>query len=227
MIALMSTIALMSIVETLVHWNELLNDIVWGLPILVTFFAGGIATTLMLRFAEFRHFGTILRTPWQFKKGAPGKGEVKPLSALFMVCAATIGVGNIAGVGTAIGIGGPGALFWMFLVALWGMSIKACEVSLALWTRKVRPDGTVIRGGTMFYIERVPVIGPILAVLFALFACIAAFGIGNMCQANSVAEGAEYIAKAAGVGEAGIFNIRTNFSCAFRVVCVYSRIWDR
>jgi Na+/alanine symporter len=88
------------------------------------------------------------------------------------------------------------------------MSIKACEVSLALWTRKVRPDGTVIRGGTMFYIERVPVIGPILAMLFALFACIAAFGIGNMCQANSVAEGAEYIAKAAGVGEAGIFNIR-------------------
>ena len=138
----------MSIIEIMVEWNNILNDIVWGLPVLVIFFAGGIATTIMLRFAEFRHFGTVLRTPLDFRKGAPGKGEIKPLAAMFTVAAATIGVGNIAGVATAIASGGPGALFWLFLVALFGMSIKACEVGLALWTRKVSPDGKIEQGGT-------------------------------------------------------------------------------
>lgn len=106
---------------------------------------------------------------------------------------ATVGVGNIAGVSTAIHLGGAGALFWMWVCAILGMMTKAIEATLANYTKRVTPEGRV-EGGTPYYIRLIPVVGPALAVIFSIFTFIAAFGIGNMVQANSVAHAAEYIA---------------------------------
>jgi len=113
------------------------------------------------------------------------KGEITHFQALSAALSATIGTGNIAGVGTAVAVGGPGAIFWMWITAIFGMALKYAECLLALNFREIHEDGTV-SAGPMYYLEK-GLGQKWLGWLFALFAAVASFGIGNMVQANSVA----------------------------------------
>ncbi len=181
------------IMDTIIEWINIIDGLVWGLPMIIILVSTGLTISILGGFFQIRKFGLAVKNmAWKGKRGA---GEVHPFKIWAMVMGATIGVGNIAGASTAVRLGGPGAVFWMWVCGILGMGLKAAEVTLGVWSRKVKPDGT-IEGGTAYYIRRVPKIGPALAILFALFAWIAAFGIGNMVQANNVALGAEYIARA-------------------------------
>lgn len=177
------------------------DALVWGAPVILMLFAGGILFSIMGGFHQIKKFGVAWKT--MFWRGG-AKGEVHPFKLWCMVMGATIGVGNIAGASTAIHLGGPGAVFWMWVCALVGMATKSFEVTLSLWSRKVLPDGR-IQGGTFFYIERVPVLGGILALLFSVFTFISAYGIGNMIQANNVAYATEYVIRFYGGGDTEVF----------------------
>lgn len=184
------------VLDTLIDIMYFVNGLVWGLPAIIVLLGTGLAVTLLLGFMQIRYFGTIVRNMrW---KGRKGGGEVHPFKIWAAVMGATVGIGNIAGVGTAVALGGPGALFWMFLTGLFGMALKAVEVTLGVKYRKMKADGSVVEGGTPYYIRQVPFIGPILAALFALFAFIAAPGIGNMAQSSNVAFGASFVAESYG-----------------------------
>ena len=162
------------------------NGFVWGLPTIILLVGTGIFVTLLLKFIQFRHF----IYGWKLISGKydnpEDEGEVTHFQALSTALSATIGTGNIAGVGTAVAIGGPGAIFWMWITAVFGMGLKYCECLLSLNFRTVYQDGTT-SGGPMCYLEN-GLKQKWLGVAFAVFAAIAAFGIGNMVQANSVAE---------------------------------------
>lgn len=167
-----------------------LNGIVWGVPMLVLILGVGLYLTLGLRLL------TIIKIPFGFSmlwrgRVSRGPGEISPFSALMTSLSATIGTGNIAGVATAIFLGGPGAVFWMWMTALVGMATKFSEAVLAVRYREVDARGRYV-GGPMYYIRNGLGEGwTWLAVLFAGFAGIAGFGIGNMVQANSVAQALE------------------------------------
>ncbi len=182
--------------ENVIIWLiNYIDGIVWGLPMIILLVSTGLTLSIMGGFYQITKLPLAIKNvTWKGKKGA---GEVHPFKIWAMVMGATVGVGNIAGASTAVHLGGPGAVFWMWICAILGMATKSAEVTLAMWSRRVLPDGR-IEGGTPYYIRRIPMIGPALAILFSLFAWIAAFGIGNMVQANNVALGAEYVAKAAG-----------------------------
>lgn len=185
---------------------DYIDGLVWGLPAIIILAGTGLAVGILGGFYQIRKFGITIKT--MLYKGTGGRGEVKPFAIWATVMGATVGVGNIAGVSTALHLGGAGALFWMWVCAILGMGLKGVEVTLAVWSRRVTPDGR-IEGGTPYYIRLVPVIGPALAVLFSIFTFIAAFGIGNMVQANNVALGAEYVGKLFGVQtEEQIFQLR-------------------
>jgi len=124
-----------------------------------------------------------------FKKEGKGEGEITAFQAVATALAATVGTGNIAGVATAIAIGGPGAVFWMWVSAIFGMTTKFGEVVLSINYREKTPDGRFV-GGPMYYIEK-GLKMKWLALVFAAFGAIAAFGIGNMVQSNSVAASLE------------------------------------
>lgn len=150
----------------------------------------GLYLTIRLGFFQFTRIGLSWRQSFgrMFSKKAEGEaGAISSFQAVSSAMAATIGVGNIAGVSTAIALGGPGAVFWMWMSALVGMATKFGEASLGVKFRNVEPDGE-INGGVMFYIEKG--LGPQwkwLAVVYALLAGLAALGIGNMVQANTMA----------------------------------------
>jgi len=172
--------------ETITNAVNWLNGIVWGVPMLVLILGVGLFLTVGLKFL------TILKIPFGFKllwqgRIPAGKGEISPFNALMTSLAATIGTGNIAGVATAIFLGGPGAVFWMWMTALVGMATKYAEAVCAVRFREEDERGKYV-GGPMYYIKNG--LGENwrwLAVCFALFAGIAGFGIGNMVQANSIA----------------------------------------
>jgi AGCS family alanine or glycine:cation symporter len=151
----------------------------------------GIYLTIRQGWPQVSKFGYAMRhTVGKLaEKGEGKKGEVTPFQALATAMAGTVGTGNIAGVATAIAIGGPGAVFWMWLSAFFGMCTKYSEVLLAVHYREVKPDGSVL-GGPFQYIEK-GLHAKWLALLFALFGGLASFGIGNMTQANSVAHALE------------------------------------
>lgn len=183
--------------DAIINFINWLNGIVWGMPAIVALLGTGLAISILTGFIQLRKFGLVIRNAgW---KGERGVGEVHPLKTWAAVMGATVGVGNIAGVGTAIHFGGPGALFWMAVTGLFGMALKATEVVLGIKYRKVGPDGSVIEGGTPYYIKQVPLIGGALAALFALFAFTSSLGIGNMVQASNVAYGVSSAAEAYGV----------------------------
>jgi len=164
-----------------------LSGIVWGVPMLVLLLGVGIYLTIGLRFRTLRDLPLAFVDLWRGRV-AEGKGEITPFNALMTALAATIGTGNIAGVATAIFIGGPGAVFWMWMTALVGMATKFAEAVLAVRYREVDERGKYV-GGPMYYIKNG--LGPRWAWLgacFALFAGFAGFGIGNTVQANSVAD---------------------------------------
>lgn len=196
----------MDIGEALVNFIYYLNGLVWGLPAIIILAGTGLAIALATGFYQLRKFGLALKN--MAYKGKGGKGEVKPFALWAAVMGATVGVGNIAGVSTALHSGGAGALFWMWVCGILGMGLKGVEAALGSWSRRVTPDGKV-EGGTPYYIRLVPVVGPALALLFSIFTFISAFGIGNMVQANNVALAAEYVTKMFGyTEEAQIFQAR-------------------
>ena len=169
-------------------WVDSLNSFVWGPAMLVLILGTGLYLQIRLHGMPIRKIGAGLRMVWQGRSpDADGQGEVSPFSALMTCLAGTIGVGNIAGVATAISLGGPGALFWMWMTALVGMATKYAEVVLAVHYRERDADGRWV-GGPMYAIRKG--LGPRWAWLgaaFALFGGLAGFGIGNMVQSNSIA----------------------------------------
>ncbi len=165
---------------------DALSGWVWGPVTIVLLVGSGVFITLLLGLVQLRRFGYA----WKLISGKfdnpDDRGEITHFQALSAALSATIGTGNIAGVGTAVALGGPGAVFWMWVTALFGMALKYAECLLSLHFRTVHEDGSV-SAGPMYYLEKG--LGQRwLGMLFAFFAMIASFGIGNMAQANSVAE---------------------------------------
>lgn len=155
---------------------------------LILLLGTGLYLTIGLRFFTFRKLPESIRKLCKSHKHDPNhEGELSPFHALMTSLAATIGTGNIAGVATAVFMGGPGALFWMWCTALVGMATSFSEVLLAVRYREVTPAGNVV-GGAMYYIKNG--LGPRwmwMGTLFAIFGAVAGFGIGNTVQANSIA----------------------------------------
>ncbi len=180
--------------ESLLAFNDWINGIVWGPPFMILLIGTGLYLTIRLGFFQFTHlrfawrrtFGTLFR-----RESRQEPGAISPFQAVSSAMAATIGVGNIAGVATAIALGGPGAVFWMWMVALVGMATKLGEATLGVKYRHTDEDGR-ISGGVFWYIEKG--LGrnwKWLGMLYAFFAGLAAFGIGNMVQANTMSDALE------------------------------------
>ena len=173
--------------EILINLIKDINAIVWGVPMLVVVIGVGLFLTLRLAFIPIRKIGHGMKQLWQ-GRNSEGIGDISAFSALMTSLSATIGTGNIAGVATAIAIGGPGALFWMWMTALVGMATKYAEAVCAVTYREKDATNKQI-GGPMYYIKNgLTHRWHWLGSLFALFGAIAAFGIGNMVQSNSIAD---------------------------------------
>ncbi|CDH24186.1 alanine/glycine:cation symporter family protein [Xenorhabdus bovienii] len=173
--------------ELITQWLNAINGIVWGIPMLVGILGIGIFMQIRLSFLPIRKLGTGFKLLFQ-KNEQRGEGQISPFNALMTALSATIGTGNIAGVATAVVMGGPGALFWMWMTALLGMATKYSEAVLAVRFRETDKNGNYV-GGPMYYIKNG--LGKKwiwLGTLFAFFGSIAGFGIGNTVQANSVAD---------------------------------------
>ncbi len=169
--------------------NSLINGFVWGLPMMILILGVGIYLSIRCGFPQFRHFVHIMKNTLgkAFEKSDNAKGAVSPFKAMCTALAASIGTGNIAGVSGAIALGGPGAVFWMWISALLGMCTKYAEVTLSIKYRERNKAGDWI-GGPMYYIKNG--LGSKfkwLAAIFAVFGALAAFGIGNMTQINTIA----------------------------------------
>ncbi len=159
---------------------------IWGTPLLVLLVGTGIYLTIRLGLLQFRMLPYALKLAFTPNKNEKGKGDISHFQALMTALAATIGTGNIVGVATAVILGGPGAIFWMWMTALVGMATKYAEAVLAVKYRVQDPKNGEMSGGPMYYIEKG--LGmKWLGMLFAFFGAIAAFGIGNTVQTNAVA----------------------------------------
>ena len=177
----------------LTEWTGTLSGLLWGNPLTLLVLLGtGLYLTIRMGLVQvrgFRHSVQLIAGKYSSHRD---QGEVSHFQALSTALSATVGTGNIAGVATAISLGGPGALFWMWVTAVFGMATKFTECTLSLKFREVAPDGSVA-GGPMYTLLH----GARMhrtAAAFASFALIASFGIGNMVQANSVMDGLGYIA---------------------------------
>ena len=165
-----------------------LRDFVWGIPLIVLLVGTGIFLTVILRGLQIRGlFYSLYIALIKRKEDEEQEGDISHFQALMTALAATVGTGNIVGVSLAIGVGGPGALFWMWITGIFGMATKYSEAVLAIKYREVDEFGTM-SGGPMYYISK-GLGWKWLGTLFAIFASIAAFGIGNIVQSNSVADG--------------------------------------
>jgi AGCS family alanine or glycine:cation symporter len=167
--------------------NGWLNGYVWGWPTIVLLLGTGVVLTVVTGGVQVRYLGVAMREVLGrlFEKSI-GAGNVSPFQAVATALASTVGVGNIAGVATAISIGGPGALFWLWISGLLGMATKFAEIVIAMHYREPDDTGTM-RGGAMYTLKTGFGL-PWLGSIFALLVSLAAFGIGNMVQANSVAD---------------------------------------
>lgn len=182
----------MDLVATLTEWSGQLSSMLWGSPLtLVALLGTGLYLTIRMGLIQVRGFGHAIGLISGRYSNPEDQGEVSHFQALSTALSATIGTGNIAGVATAITLGGPGALFWMWMTAFFGMATKFTECTLALKFREVAPDGQVA-GGPMYTLLNGLKMRR-TAALFASFALIASFGIGNMVQANSVMDGLGYV----------------------------------
>ncbi|MGB0902766.1 alanine/glycine:cation symporter family protein [Halocynthiibacter sp.] len=173
--------------EALSNFVGTINGIVWGAPMLAVILGVGFFLQVGLKFMPIAKLGTGFKLLFAGRKDG-GEGQISPFNALMTSLSATIGTGNIAGVATALFLGGPGALFWMWMTALVGMATKYAEAVLAVKYREKDELGNYV-GGPMYYIKNG--LGSQwhwLGFAFALFGAIAAFGIGNGVQANGVAQ---------------------------------------
>ncbi|MBL4834619.1 MAG: sodium:alanine symporter family protein [Pseudomonas sp.] len=173
--------------DALIAYISTINGIVWG-PAMLALLAGtGLYLTLGLKLLPQRKLGFGFKMLWRGRKST-AEGDISPFNALMTALSATVGTGNIAGVATALFFGGPGALFWMWAIAVVGMATKFCEAALAVHFREKDARGNHV-GGPMYYIKNG--LGnnwKWLGVLFAVFGMLAGFGIGNTIQSNSVAD---------------------------------------
>lgn len=180
------------LIGQLTEWTGQLSSLLWGNYLtLIALLGTGIYLTLRMGFVQIRGFRHSIQLISGKYSDPSHQGEVSHFQALATALSATVGTGNIAGVATAISLGGPGALFWMWVTAFVGMATKFTECTLSLKFREVDPDGQ-ISGGPMYTLLH-GLKMPRTATLFASFALIASFGIGNMVQANSVVDGLGYI----------------------------------
>jgi AGCS family alanine or glycine:cation symporter len=174
--------------DSLHAWMGALNGFVWGPVMLALILGTGLFLQLRLGLMPIRHLGAGFRLLWRGRTGDRGAaGEVTPFAALMTCLSATVGVGNIAGVATAIALGGPGAVFWMWMTALVGMATKYAEVVLGVHFRERDEEGRAV-GGPMYAIKNG--LGrrwKWLGTAFAVFGGFAGFGIGNMVQSNTIA----------------------------------------
>lgn len=178
--------------EKLSQIVSMVDDFVWGPVMLVLLVGTGIFLTVRLHFLPWRNLGYALKSTLskEARTKSRGTGDISPFSALTTALAGTIGTGNIVGVATAMVSGGPGALVWMWISALFGLSSKFSECMLAIKYREVNEKGEM-SGGPMYTMKKAfknKKLGTVLGWLFALFAVIASFGIGNMTQANSISD---------------------------------------
>jgi alanine or glycine:cation symporter, AGCS family len=178
-------------VNELTAWLDTASGFIWGpyclIPLLLL---TGLYLTILLRGLQFRQLGPALHQALIVRKERGAEGDISHFAALMTAMAATVGTGNIVGVATAIGLGGPGALFWMWVTGLVGMATKYAEALLSVKYRVTNERGEQA-GGPMYYLSegiRWKPLGRTLGWLFALFTACAAFGIGNMVQSNSVAD---------------------------------------
>ena len=178
-------------VQTIESINGMINSLVWGPYMLILLVGTGVYYSFRTNFLQVGKFGFAMKeTLFKIfdKTELAEEGDITPFQALSTALAATIGTGNIAGVATAIAIGGPGAVFWMWISAFFGMMTKFAEVVLAIRYREKNEEGNWV-GGPMYYIvDGMGQNWKWLAWVFSLFGALAAFGIGNMVQANSVAD---------------------------------------
>ena len=175
--------------DFLVRINQQVNGIVWGPPMMILLMGTGLLLTIVTGAIQIRRLPDAFREVLgKLLSKSQGAGTVSPFQALSTALASTVGVGNIAGVSTAVFLGGPGALFWLWLSGLLGMCTKFSEIAIALYYRQEDADG-VMRGGAMYVLEK-GLGWRWLGMVFAFLTAAAAFGIGNMVQANSVAEAA-------------------------------------
>jgi len=177
--------------EQLIAWLDAASGFIWGpyclIPLLL---ATGLYLTVVLRGLQFRKLGPALHQALIVRTEPGARGDISHFAALMTAMAATVGTGNIVGVATAIALGGPGALFWMWVTGLVGMATKYSEALLSVKYRITNERGEQA-GGPMYYLSegiRWKPLGRALGWLFALFTAGAAFGIGNMVQSNSVAD---------------------------------------
>lgn len=161
-----------------------LKDFLWSGPFLFILVAVGLYQTIRLRFIQFRYLGSSLKLIFRAKKQAEARGDISSFQSLMTSLAGAIGTGNIAGIATAVSVGGFGALFWMWIIAFLGMATAYSETLLAVKYRITNKDGAMA-GGPMYSLAR-GLKMPRLAALYALFGAVAAIGIGNLVQANSV-----------------------------------------
>jgi alanine or glycine:cation symporter, AGCS family len=166
--------------------NSWLNGYVWGWPMIVLLLGTGVVLTILTGAVQFRYLGFALKEVLgKITQKSTEPGTVSPFQAVATALASTVGVGNIAGVATAISIGGPGSLLWLWVSGLLGMCTKFAEIVIAMHYRETDETGTM-RGGAMYTLKNG--LGmPWLGTVFAALVSLAAFGIGNMVQANSVA----------------------------------------
>ncbi|WP_270255745.1 alanine/glycine:cation symporter family protein [Kocuria marina] len=181
--------------ETLQHNLDLLRDLIWGPWLLIPLLLGtGIFLTFRLRGIQFRLFTKAMSLGFGRRSRATGeKGDISSFAAMSTALAATVGTGNIVGVAAAMSIGGPGALFWMWITALFGMASKYAECFLGVRFR-TRDTAGQLTGGPQVYLARgIPnKFGRFLSVMFAVCCVVATFGIGNMTQGNAIASNLEH-----------------------------------
>ena len=174
--------------QTIEAVNTAVNDFVWGIPAMICIIVVGLVLTLRTNFIQFRKFGYALKNSIGriFKKEKAKEGSITPFQAVCTALAATVGTGNIAGVAGAIAIGGPGAVFWMWISALLGMCTKFSEVTLAVHFREKNEAGDYV-GGPMYYIKNG--LGKNwrwMATLYAILGALTVMGTGNATQVNTI-----------------------------------------
>ena len=175
-------------VESIKSINDAVNGFVWGVPAMICIIGVGLLLTVKTGFIQFRKFKKAFKVTIGkiFDKSEAKKGAVTPFQAVCTALAATVGTGNIAGVAGAIAIGGPGAVFWMWVSALLGMCTKFAEVTLAVHFRETNDNGDHV-GGPMYYIKNgLGQKWKPLAVIFSIFGVFAVFGTGNATQVNTI-----------------------------------------
>lgn len=176
---------MLQIIETI---NTAVNNFIWGVPAMVCIFGVGLYLSIRTNFLQIRKFPYAIKTTLGriFRKRDASDGAITPFQAVCTALAATVGTGNIAGVAGAIAIGGPGAIFWMWVSALFGMCTKYAEVTLAVHYREINANGELV-GGPMYYIKNgLSKQWHWLAYLFAAFGVLTVFGTGNATQVNTI-----------------------------------------